>query len=178
MNDKAIDCPNYIKHSQRNKSIEEDAHAVKSNEYLVIGAYFFKYIGTRVQGYNCDFTYSKEEMEGLKVCVENSKGKIYIITLTYEEGECGSGWCTSLYGYWNIAPCNKEEVSKCTLEPLDWEGAYINLLKRDRKEINNHLFSCSYYSEENDGYYPSGGWSIHKDAWVDIHKKEESISRA
>jgi hypothetical protein len=122
----------------------------------IIGLRVEKYIGKEVSGHNCDFEYKDAEFEKhiiLGLLEDNRKVEI---ELRYEEGECGSGWCTASYGIMDVKVVDKfngythkpkNEILIDDIEPFD-----------EIDEVNNHVFHCSY--DGGDGYYPSGGYSV------------------
>ena len=128
------------------------------SEYLVLGAYPFLYVGTSVSGHNCDFEYKKEIREGYKLCVTKDN-EDYTLSLTVEEGECGSGWCTASWGHCNLVKSNTKEkitlVPKSGFELIEFEDGY--------DDVDNELFSVSY--DGGDSYYPVGHAYLHMDNW-------------
>ena len=128
------------------------------SEYLVVGAYPFKYIGTTVTGHNCDFEYKKEVRQGYKICLTKDN-EDYTISLTVEEGECFSGWCTASRGH---SSCDKKDTKdKITLLPK--KGPLLVEFDDGYNDVDNELFTVSYNG--GDSYYPSGYADLNMDNW-------------
>jgi hypothetical protein len=122
----------------------------------IIGLRIEKYIGTNVEGHNCDFRYYDDELERHVLCAVLSDGKKVEIYLTNEYGECGSGWCTASWGRIEV-----KEVSRFggyTHKPIkDLIIGDIDLTDVP-ENIANDVFSVDYSGY--DDYYPSGGYSV------------------
>lgn len=156
---------------------------VKNNYKLkIIGLRVEKYVGTSVDGHNCDFTYTKIIKDKYVLCVldqyYNSK---YEITLWDEEGECGSGWCLASFGNIRIkqvnvfagfsyVPINNGEF-KCddTLASFLNNSDSVNFDIWDNAIIKNTFFK--FDSNGGCNYYPSGSVSVNMDMFKENGRK-------
>lgn len=128
--------------------------------HKVIGLRVERYLGTTCEGCNCDFEYGKEERERHVILLKNMESSQLIeLTLSYEEGECGSGWCTASFGeyQWKVVNSFAGKTHKINSE------TFINIdetILEDCCEdsIENSIFNFSLFG--GCGYYPSGGYDV------------------
>lgn len=128
-----------------------------------------KYIGIVVEGHNCDFEYKDAELTRHILFGVLSDGRKVKITLSNSYGECGSGWTTASWG-------------EIKVEFVDRFGGYTHRPKTelemedifpddDIEDISNHIFHLS--CDGGDSYYPSGGYSIEMDQFIETVRRKE-----
>jgi len=124
----------------------------------IIGLRIEKYIGEKWYGHNCDFTQQPEEFERHILLAELSDKRKIEITLSYEEGECGSGWCLASWGNIEIKEIGRfggyQYKPKKELIIDDILPNNVQL----QHEYDNEVFTISY--DGDDSYYPSGGYEV------------------
>lgn len=131
-------------------------------KYEIVGLRKEIYIGEKVEGHNCDFEYSQEEMNRDVLLLKDIYGNKSELTLYTREGECGSGWCTSSYG----------EYEWCDV--VSFAGKTHNLIKALTFETENEKelgydFQCPafYFSDDGgDSYYPCGSAFVELDLFT------------
>jgi hypothetical protein len=134
----------------------------------IFGMNEIKYIGTTVEGHNCEFTYGKKEMVKHEIFVEED-GKKYVIRLETENTVCGSGWTTATEGIMEIEsieqfpPMGYRYVEPMTEYPFPTEA---DIEIEGFKEGTTPGYKCPGFSISkwgNDMYYPCGGHSVNMD---------------
>lgn len=139
-------------------------------DYKIIGLRVEKYLGTVCEGHNCDFDYSKEERER-HVLLLKGYDDYRELTLSYEEGECGSGWCTASFGEYELktvktfAGKTHKPVKELTLDL----GKFVAASSDDS-------FQCeTFYFSEDGGccYYPSGSYNVNMGLFEPLRTREK-----
>lgn len=126
------------------------------HQFKIVGLRVEKYLGTTCVQHNGDFEYGKQERDRHVILVQgynpNDKKEI---TLSYEEGECFSGWCTASFGHMEIADVSY--FAGKTHRPT--KDLTLDLTKL----IDTEDFECETFSFSNlgdDEWYPSGGYNV------------------
>lgn len=123
----------------------------------IIGLRIEKYIGEEVTGHNCDFEYTKAEMDRHVLLCINDWGQKVEITLKEEQGVCGSGWITASWGLMEVKRVDKfNGYNYSPIKPLEIPNIPFNT-----EEVSNSVFAVD--QDGGDGYYPSGSYTINMD---------------
>lgn len=136
------------------------------NTLKIIGLRIEKYIDQIVSGHNCDFTYTDSEFERHVLCALKEDNSKIEITLSYSEGECGSGWCTASYGH--ISVIHVDKFNGYTHIPLT--NLTIPEFKESDEYINNDVFSLDRWG--GDDYYPSGSYTINMSLFKETQRHQ------
>lgn len=128
--------------------------------YKVLGLRVESYMGQTCQGHNCDFEYG-EELRDRHVLLlkEVDTSEQVELTLSWEEDQCGSGWCTSTEA--NFDWCVVDNFAGMNYKPI--KDLVINLSLNQLNDlyedsVNNEVF---YFSPSGgDHYYPSGSYDV------------------
>lgn len=148
----------------------------------VLGLTVEKYVGEHIEGFNCDFERSPQEMDRYYIHVVNEYNIHYEIELEEYYGECGSGWCTASWATMVVRDsCNRPWTHRIKKHiDLDYfvdlrsgprNGYRIISLNDDTKtseiaNIENEVFE---YSEDGgDSYYPSGYVYVNLDLFEEL----------
>ena len=127
----------------------------------IIGLRIEKYIGEKWYGHNCVFTQQPEEFERHILLAELSDKRKIEITLSHEEGECGSGYSLASWGNIEIKEIGRfggyQYKPKKELIVDDILPNNVQL----QQEYDNEVFSVSY--DGGDSYYPSGDYEVDMD---------------
>lgn len=137
----------------------------------IIGLRIEKYVGQVVSGHNCDFDYSDEVLEKHILCGIKSDGIKVEITLSQEDGECGSGWTTASWGYIEVKEV--ERFNGYTYKPIN--PLIIDNFNENSDYIDNEVFTYSY--DGGDSYYPWGNYSVNMELFKETprHKSERPV---
>jgi hypothetical protein len=149
-------------------NVNKKIYKEESVMYKVVGVREEKYIGKEVSGHNYDFEYTDVEMirHVILLVEENTLQKVEL-TLSEEQGECGSGWCVAFFGdyVWAEVETFAGKTHTCK------ESIIINV-SEDLLESNyEDYFSTEVFtfsSVGGCGYYPSGGYTINLDAFEEV----------
>ncbi|MDK0621495.1 hypothetical protein P5E90_11695 [Clostridium perfringens] len=142
----------------------------------IIGMRVEKYFRQTCEGHNCDFEYGKtlddkHTLLGVDIDTNNK----YEVEFTYEEGECGSGWCVASWANIEIKQVNN--FRGYTHKPIKELIVDIDLCEdeEDLEELYNDVVSFSQYG--GDEYYPCGGYSINMDLFKETarYKKDRPV---
>tara|TARA_Y100001956_G_scaffold10884_1_gene9725 strand:+ start:625 stop:1047 length:423 start_codon:yes stop_codon:yes gene_type:complete len=129
-------------------------------KHKVIGLRVEKYLGTTCEGHNCDFEYGKEERERHVLLLKNvENSQLVELTLSYEEGECGSGWCTASFGEyeWNVVSSFAGKTHTINVETfIDISESVLE--DCCESSVKNAVFDFS--PDGGCGYYPSGYYEV------------------
>ncbi|MEG2786415.1 MAG: hypothetical protein RR942_01250 [Romboutsia sp.] len=114
-----------------------------------------KYARDTCEGHNCDFEYGRiiDDKHTL-LTIDINTNKKYEIEFTYEEGECGSGWCTASWAYMKVKEVNN--FRGYTHKPIT--KIYFNNFTGEEEEFDGELVSFS--EDGGDAYYPHGYYEI------------------
>ena len=130
--------------------------------YKVVGIREEVYVGQAVSGHNCDFEYTDEEMlRHVILLVDKETGDKVELTLSEEQGECGSGWCIASWGKWAWNKVNTFAGKTHTIK----KDVFVDV-KEDMDDFECELFTFDY-----DGgceYYPSGGYTVDLDKFEEV----------
>lgn len=129
--------------------------------HKIIGLRVEKYLGTTCVGHNCDFEYGKEERDRHVFLLKSPEGDYKELTLSYEEGECGSGWCCASFGEYGIEVVNTFKGK--THKPVTEMFVNLNHIENLRSEDTYDCEAFSFSYDGGDCYYPSGGYSVNMD---------------
>jgi hypothetical protein len=149
-----------------------DERNMQTDEYQVLGGYYFYYTAQSVTGGgNKEFIYSDEDYEGFKVCLQKG-GLDYTLTLTEEQGVCCSGWTTASWGHWELD--QESTTHLISMVPIR-DGITLKLNKEQsaQRDIDCELFFVSYNGSSV--YYPDGSWELKESQWIEktsIQKKD------
>ena len=151
----------------------------------VIGMRIEKYIGSKVEGHNCDFQYTDTEFERHIICIIEGTSK-FEVTLYESQGECGSGWTTASWGNMEVKQVEKfngftwrpkqnmriENFSELCKQFDENDNTYTNFTDINTGQT---IFTCS-----QDGgcqYYPSGGYSVNLELFTQTirHKQNRPV---
>lgn len=144
----------------------------------VMGLRVEKYIRSTCEGHNCDFEYGQVVDDKHTILCESKWKEKYEIELTYEEGECGSGWCVASWANINIKPVK------------NFRGYTHNIREEVWIDINDNIFNdeLSYYESENsfidnkvfnysycggDAYYPNGWYDVNMELFKENGRYKE-----
>jgi hypothetical protein len=149
-------------------NVNKKIYKEESVMYKVVGVREEKYIGKEVSGHNCDFEYTDVEMirHVILLVEENTLQKVEL-TLSQEQGECGSGWCVAFFGdyVWAEVETFAGKTHTCK------ESISINV-SEDLLESNyEDDFSTEVFTFSSIGgcsYYPSGGYNINMDLFEEV----------
>lgn len=134
--------------------------------YKVIGLRLEKYLGTTCSGHNCDFEYGKEERDRHVILLKDVDSGVKVeLTLSEEEGECGSGWCTASWGEFDWTEVESFTGKTHTIkEEILLDLSKLSLGDCYEDSIDNEVF---YFSGcGGDAYYPSGGYKVDMDLFT------------
>ena len=130
---------------------------------LLIGMEIEKYIGTVVEGFNCDFDYIDRELTRYRLIFRDSS------LLVYESfGECYSGYTTASWGVWewdtkrhpfSYRP-KQGPVEVVIDESQDYDGNILVVKTIDGKVL------AEVSDNGGDMYYPSGYAKVNEDFFV------------
>ena len=144
----------------------------------IVGMNIEKYIGHSVEGHNCDFDYVNAEFQR-HILYGTEENKKFEITLSVEEGECGSGWTTATFGKLNIKEIDSFPGMMFRINNFDKEiNKPVVMDYGCFEDINNELFDISF--DGGDNYYPSGGYSVNMEYFITNGRgvfSEEDIKR-
>lgn len=138
--------------------------------YKVIGLRVEKYLGTTCTGHNCDFEYEQEERDSHVLLLKGQLGDYKELTLKYEEGECGSGWCTASYGEFTVK--DVETFAGKTHKPA---GEFLVDLDKLESTGLEDTYSCDVFTFSEtgyDSYYPSGSYEVNMELFRLITEDE------
>ena len=135
-------------------------------KYKIVGLRVEKYLGTTCDhGEVCDFDYGKElrDRHVLLLLMQEHPWEKVEMTLTQEEDQCGSGYCTSTEAFVNFKTvqnfAGKTHKLKKDLsfifdsEDMDKADAW-----GDTCAFTSPVFNFS--ADGGDGYYPSGSYEV------------------
>jgi len=125
-------------------------------KYKVVGLRVEKYLGTTCEGHNCDFVYGEEERDRHVILLKGvDSGECVELTLSEEEGECGSGWCTASYGEYNWEVVDTFAGKTHTIK----EDLTLEISENDLgNDVVTSIFTYSPWG--GCGYYPSGYYEV------------------
>ena len=133
-------------------------------EFLVLGLRDEIYKGEQVDGHNCDFEYTDVDKVRHVILLKTPYGEKYELSLWDEEGECGSGWCTASFGYY--------ELKKVT----NFAGKTHKIISEQKvvfdesaSDIKTDVFAC--IEEGGDSYYPSGYVGVNYELFEKIENR-------
>ncbi len=127
--------------------------------YKVVGVREEKYIGKSISGHNCDFEYTDQEMTRHVILLKDTSGGNKVeLTLSTEEGECGSGWCSAFYGQyeWKQVDTFAEKTHRLKDELI--LDISEGMLSTEEATYSNTIFSFTEYG--GCCYYPAGGYQV------------------
>ena len=134
-------------------------------KYKIIGLRVEKYLGTTCNGNNCHFEYSKELRDRHVLLLKTNEypWKKVEMTLTQEEGECGSGWCTSTYAEYEFKTVENFAGKTHKLKndfSFIFDSEDLNKEQRygEVDSLTSPVFNFSAYG--SCGYYPTGFYEV------------------
>jgi hypothetical protein len=139
----------------------------------IVGMKIEKYVGTVVDGHNCDFEYRDAELEKHILFGVLSDAKKVKITLSETFGECYSGWTTASWG--NVDVEYVTHFGGYTFRPKK-EILIDDLLPGQiPDDISNDVFS--YSKDGGDEYYPGGSYHVNMDLFIETvrHKEKRPV---
>lgn len=131
--------------------------------YKVVGLRVEQYLGQTCRGHNCDFEYGLEERDKHIFLLKHTKtGEKVELTLSWEEDQCGSGWCTSTEAYYDW--CIVDNFAGRNYTPV--KELSLDICEEKLKDLYEDSFNCEVFKFSptgGDSYYPSGWYTVDMD---------------
>ncbi len=133
-------------------------------ELIVVGMRDEIYQGKEVTGHNCNFEYAFVDKIQHVLLLKTHYNQKYELSLWEEEDECGSGWCTASFGYYEL-----KEVTNFAGKTHKIISEQKVVFDESASDIKTDVFAC--IEDGGDGYYPSGYVEVNYELFEKIENR-------